>query len=289
MKLIYPFALMMSAVWLLAAQTYSLHTEQRVPVGQTYAFSATGFSGQFLSSGDRTLQADEFRVTFEGQARVMEVDKSGQPYKLSFTVQKFTRTQNGTNVDLLPSGSVLLADGGQHEHYWLSHGLLDKETEEAFAILYSAHQPDLYSADEIFGTNQARAVGETWPIDGARALKILEKGMQETGFPFTADQLTGTVRFTAVEKVAGSDCAQLDAQITVGNFTTKKLSPGIVVNNGTFQGEFSGCFPFEKSAQSFREGQNLHARVAATGPHGQQVEVTTDRKMEGTWLASGEK
>ncbi len=285
MKAFVALLLTAAAAGPLTAQTYIIHLTRHVAPGQTYAFSATGSSRQLASAGERTIKADDFQVNFEGRAKVVEVDRTGEPYKLAFTVAKFTRTKDDTTVDLLQPGTVIIADGSKSEKLSLQDGIMDTSTQQAFRVVYSAHQPNTISDDEIFGTKQARSVGESWPANAVLAADSVQK---EAGITIPPDQLSATTRFVAVNKIGGVDCAQVERHVNADNFSGKDPRSGISFTRGSLKAEIRGCYPLSPSAQSYKETQELQFDLPMTARDGSSMRMTAVSKAEVIWSASGE-
>jgi hypothetical protein len=90
------------------AQNYAVHMSNPVHAGQSYAVTAAATRLDKTLTGDRVLKAAEFQVNFQGRADVLEVDGKQQPFKIAFTVERFTKIEGGVTIDLLKSGSVIL-------------------------------------------------------------------------------------------------------------------------------------------------------------------------------------
>jgi hypothetical protein len=269
----------------LDGQTYSIQVNRHPSVGQIYAVSGSGSSRQLLSTGDRVLKAQEFQVTFEAQAKVEGVDKSGDPYRVAFTVARLSKTVGSATIDLLKPGTVVIADGSRTPHLTLKDGTMQKEVQDAFEVIYSAHQPDTSDDDAWLGTNQPRSVGETWPINAAVATSDLQR---QSGITISPDQLSGTASFAGINKLAGADCAHLTIQVRADNFSAKEIAPGISAKRASFTAELGGCFPIPKSALSFTEKRAFNVQFEASRPDGVTMEARGNFASTSTWLARGE-
>jgi len=270
------------ATGLAGAQTYPIHLSRKTHPGQTYTFSASGSQRRQMSNGGVTVQADEFEVNFQGTATVLETDTSGEAYKVSFTVKKFTRINGDSSVDLVPAGQTITVDGSQKQSYRVAGHSLNKAAHDAFNVVYSAHKPNSVSDDQVFGTNEQRSVGDKWPLNKSLAA---QSAAADAGISLSPEQLSGSVQFLAVDQIAGSDCAKVQGEMSAEGFSAKDADSGMYINPGSMKAEFRGCFPFDESAQSFRSGTTLQLHLRAISANGQEVEITGESKSDGEWIA----
>src|SRR5215471_757103 len=133
--------LAIAATTAVSAQNYAIYMSPPVHAGQSYTVSSTGSTLKRNSSGDRVLKEVDYQVQFQGGAAILEVDGKGRPVKMAFTVEKLTKIEKGTTIDLLQPGSVVVADGSLEQPIYLKDGMMEESVREAFQLVYSTHKP----------------------------------------------------------------------------------------------------------------------------------------------------
>jgi len=271
------------------AQNYAVHMSTPVHAGQSYAVTATGSRLEKTSTGDRVLKAAEFQVNFQGRADVLEVDGNQQPFKVAFTVERFTKIEGGVTIDLLKSGSVIIADGSQQQPISVKDSTTEESVREAFELIYFPGKPGDFTDNEIFGTKEAKAIGDTWSINPALLSESL-KGI----IAVPEGHLSGTVSLVAKDKIANIDCLSLRAELKADDLTPKDLPPGVTLDSGVTLDQASlqlivrGCYPTEDSRHSYRDGGELTMQMRLTSNDGVKIDITKAEKRDEVWAAAGD-
>jgi hypothetical protein len=255
--------------------------ETPVPVGQLYAVTASGSKLLKTSADNRLANAEDYQVSFQGRAEVIEVDRSGQPFKVAFTVKSLSKTANGETVDLVKPGTIILADGSLERPFSLKDGPVDQAVQDAFAVVYSAHKPNDVSDDDVFGSRTPRRIGESWPIDAAKGMKSLA----ENGLIIAEGHLNGTTSLVGKGKVGSSDCLNLRGEIKADGVSSKDFPPDVKVDEGSVQAVIHGCFPMAEAALSYSGGAELSLLIRLVTADGVKLQVTSAQKMDETWIA----
>ena len=205
-------------------------------------------------TGDRVLKATEFQVNFQGRADVLEVDGKQQPFKIAFTVERFTKIEGGVTIDLLKSGSVIIADGSQQQPISVKDSTTEESVRDAFELIYFPDQPDAFTDDEIFGTKEAKGIGDSWSINPA-LLSASLKGM----ITVPEGHLSGMVSLVAKDKIANIDCLSLRKELKADDLTSKDLRPGVTLDRA-LSADHSGLLPYRGfKALLQRRGRRDHA------------------------------
>jgi hypothetical protein len=268
---------------LASAQTYSIRIGTSVSAGQRYAVTASGVKTSKASAGDRVVKEEEYQVTFTGLAEVIEVDRSGRPFKIAFTVDSLKKTSDGQTVDLVNPGTVVLADGSQEDPFSLKDGKMDKALQDAFGVVYSAHKPNDVSGDDIFGIKTPRGIGESWPINDVAAIKSLA----ENGVIIPEGRLSGIVSLIGKDKVGSTDCLSLRGEMKADGLSSKKFPPSVKVEEAKLHASFRGCLPLDGAGLSHSAGADLTFVVLLARSDGQKLEVALTQKMDAVWSAIG--
>ena len=258
--------------------TYPIHFARNLTVGKTYSFTADGSLRAVMISGDQ-VKTQEFQVRFEGQANVGLVDKKGEAYRIEFTVSKFIRTEGGRASEVLPPGALIVADGSRDEKYTLKAGPMDDDPRQAFSIVFATHTPESVGDDDAFGSRQPRSIGESWPMNAELAAQDAQNNF---GMFVSAEQLSGTSHFVSIDKLAGAECAHLEAQMA----SDEKLGSGLAAKDASFRAHFEGCFPMNGVAGSFKESTEVHSHMQSAPESKPHVEMNFHQKSEATWIAN---
>ena len=265
-----------------SAQNYAIHMSAPVPAGQRFSVSSIGSTLKRNSSGDRVLKEVDYQVQFQGRAAILDVDGKGRPVKIAFTVEKLTKTERGTTIDLLKPGSVVVADGSLEQPIYLKDGTMDESVREAFRLVYSTHKPDDVTDDEVFGTKQAKRIGDRWPID----LALASENLKDSGVVIPVEHLSGTVSLIAKNKIGVVDCLDLRGELRADEFTMKQLPPGVTADRAGMQAVFRGCFPVESSQLSHKEGFDMTMQIRLTSSEGVKIDVIVSETREAVWMGA---
>jgi hypothetical protein len=269
------------AVPALDAQNYAIRMSTPVHAGQTYAVSASGSRLDKTSIGDRVLNSAEYHVNFQGGATILEVDGKGRPVKVSFTVERLTKIEGGMTIDLLKPGNVVMADSSLPQPIFLKDGTMEEPVRAAFQLVYSTHQSGDVTDDEIFGTEQAKEVGDSWPINAALA----SESLKDAGITVAPEHLSGKVSLVGKDKIGMVDCLDLSGEFRAQNVALKQVPPGVTVDGASVQAVFRGCFPVEISQLSHTEGADMLMQMRLTSKEGVKADITRSEKRDSVWLA----
>lgn len=275
-----PIVLALATAAIVSAQSYPIRMSTPDHAGQRYMFTGAGSKVSKTSAGDRVMNSEDYQVSFEGRAEILEVDKGGRAVKIAFTVQRFTKAADGATVDLLEVGSVILADGSQKKPFSLKGGTLDEAAQEAFGAVYPAHKPNDVSDDDVFGTRELKRIGDSWPIHPEKAYE----SMKETGFSIPEGHLSGTVRLVAKDRIASTDCLSIRGEL-LADAIAAELPNGVTLERGNMQGVFRGCFPLDGSGLSRKEGADITVQMRVASKDGTKFDVIFSQKSDDIWVA----
>jgi len=166
-------ALLTSTV--LLGQKYEVHLSPRNHAGDVFLYAGKATRFQQVSIAGQTMKQEEVSVELEARAEVLDVDASGEPVRVALTVSKFTMSENGATSEALKPGSVVLVDGGAEDPVALKGGKISVEARKAFDVVYTPHKPGSATDDDVFGTKEPKAFGESWPINAKFASEDAKK------------------------------------------------------------------------------------------------------------------
>jgi len=243
------------------AQDYEIKLTRPMKVGAEYHIAAVGHSSMksTIKVNGKVVeeQSKNFSVDFESDDKALEVDKNGEPSKVSLTVDKCILKQGGAEKPLLAKGAVVSASAKDDKKVFEIAGQpVDAETAEALDLVVGLGR-NRASDDEIFGTKERKKVGDRWAMNAELAAKELQDVMK--GSTVKKEDVAGTVTLDKVVKVGTTDCLQISAEMTVNNVTM----PDMEVAQMKVQAHFSGLFPIDLSKDIMEESGSLTMSITA--------------------------
>lgn len=264
------------------AQEYRIRLSLPDRPGNKYAISANAFNLERMSQGDHVLKDTEYRVEFEGHAEILGVDTKGQAVKIAFAVQRFVKTESGATTELLKPGATVLADDTRDEPLSLKDGPLSEEAREAFRLIHSRHKPGDPTDDEIFGTNEPKKIGESWAINS----KLASTNLSEEGMVIPPAGISGTVKLIGQDRIDGSGCLDIRAEVSVDGVSVKDPPPGYTVRSAPLHAMLQRCFLMGDANLSYRGRETFTAEIHFTSSGG-TIDVKFQKENEEVWKALG--
>jgi len=196
-------------------------------------------------------------LSFVGTERALS---AGRDQPEEYVVEELTRTTDGKTVELLPKGAKLASKpDGKEWQYELEGKPVSEEVSDALHTLLGRTVGGP-TDDEIFGTKQPRAVGESWNVD-------VNHLPPDEHIAFNPEGASGSMRFVGVRKVGETDCLDLQADLSVPSVSLKGLPEGAKVRSASMTGKFAGLFPADiklaSPSQSMVIDVKLQMEVAA--------------------------
>jgi hypothetical protein len=198
---------------LAAAQTYPVQLTRPWREADRYRISATGYpSKKIVATADGKVvdeESDRFDFEFEADGRVLAVRSDGGLAKQSVVVNNCLVRRDGVTRQLLPVGTVVIAAIGDGDKVLRINGeKVDKKTEDVLTLVISVDSG--VSDDAIFGTDRERAVGDSWSINSASAVKALR---EQVKMQASQDDTRGNVRIEKRVTVGREDCLVIGATL----------------------------------------------------------------------------
>ena len=245
---------------------YDVRITRPLKVGQKYRITADGalLRQVTLRSGREEKQQPEvgFGVRLEGTVEVLAVDDVGEESKVACTVDKCTRITPEGETPLVEKGKVIVAEGQEKDtKFTLKDGAaLPKGASEALELVISLDTGDTLTDDELFGTKEKKAVGESWPV----APEAVSKDAARVGVVVKPEDVEGLFRLDGVEKAEGQECLRLSGSLKMKRLTRSAdedddsgLPKGFAVTGGWMEARYSGLFPVDASAGSLSESVSM--------------------------------
>jgi hypothetical protein len=260
----------------LQGQNYELHLSPRDRAGDVFLYSASGTRSQQVSVAGQIMKQEEISVEFEGRAEVLDVDASGEPVRVALTVSKFTKSENGATSELLKPSSVVLVDGGAKNPVALKGEKISDDARKAFEVVYSPHKPGSATDDDIFGTKEPKAFGDSWPINA----KLASEDARKSGIEISPENLKGRTELVGKDRVGEADCLSVRAELVATDVALDDLPAGATVDAGTMLAKFSGCVPI--AGTSLRKGAEMSLKARFTA-NGSTIDIVSWQKSNETW------
>jgi hypothetical protein len=248
---------------------YAIKLERPLAVG--YQFKLTGTAtmekATVLNVGGKDQPAEEKKSTikFEGVAQVLKVDAKGRAVEESLTVAALTQTKGQDTLDLLKKDQVVVAryaDGkttftlkvDRPDKDKPDADKLDDDAAEALAaiVVLDADDPD---QDELYGSKDARKVGESWAVN----VEALRKGLKKQNMTVDAKDVTGKVTLAAQKTVDGRPQLEITGAVDVPKVEvdTETVEPGLTTEKSALRMTFRGVFPVDSALPVAAEQQAM--------------------------------
>jgi hypothetical protein len=156
--------------------------------------------------------AEAIDLHLVGDVKIDEVSPDGRAAVATLTVTTFV---NPSNQDvILPAGAVVHAtrvDGVLQPT--LEGGTLTADQSKLLLLAFPMERPGSRLGDELFGTPDPKAVGDTWPFNRAYVVDDL----REDGWATSESGLDGTVKLNQVAPCGKTQCLELQIEMKAAN------------------------------------------------------------------------
>lgn len=211
----------------LAAQPYPIDLGRKHSVEKVQIMRVKTVEEQRLTTqGDQgPLNTDLTHSQATLKARVERLSAWGAKiYKARITVLELQVLLNGQPVDVVPNGTVLVAENIQDETILsLPTGeRLPEETQKHLRLVITALD-DPEDNDGIFGSREPRNVGESWPVNS----DLASKKLREMDFQVPPEKITGKVKLLEATAVGRTPCLRLDLDMEFRDVRSRMFPPGL--------------------------------------------------------------
>jgi hypothetical protein len=262
-------------------------------VGDMYEFNITADSTAKNMAGKGDSQT--FKVTAQGTAKALAVDQAGRETRTELTIKKLTSDKGFGDVRPLAPNTVVLREvraQGFATYSIKGGGALAADAQLALMEVFGKglKEEDL-DDDEVFGTTEKKAVGDSWPVKKGPLVRSINEGAKGI-MQVREDSVTGTVKFSGVTQEGGTSYLNFDVAITINQMGTPvNAGPGMQQTvNVTLTMDVSYRLPADYSTGAVRQTQKLDMRLDTT-MQGIKATVNIMANKVGTrkWLPSGGK
>jgi hypothetical protein len=253
-----------------ADQRYEIRLTRPQKAGDRYDVAKQGTAKRIMvvsgPAGELRRVEHALAIELEATVTILKVDDQGRPLKKSLAVRRCRVTENGKVTEPVGSGKVIIAQsrGGRTE-ISLESGDLSKPARAALDVVvatYSGGPAD----DEIFGTAQPRAVGESWPISAAAAAK----DAAARDIAIREDDIQGRMRLVRIEKQGPRTALRLAATMDIRGFTLKKmkLPDGVAIDTARATAVYDALVPIDPALPQLQSAHSMTLDMAMKSTRG---------------------
>lgn len=208
--------------------------------------TVTDLTQQRIMKDGKLVKNESMRqhVELDAVAETLAVTADERPLRTRYTVKRFEARIGQGMTPMLPPGAVLTVKRGSdaEQSVTSSTGALDKQQMAAIKLVISLRESRA-GDQEIFGTTAPRAIGDSWPIDGARGKQSLE----EEGIA-TLRSMSGNTTLVGRREVGGLDCLEILGRMEADIAHLPGLPADTKVVRGKLRARLTGLFPIDEKA-----------------------------------------
>lgn len=246
------------------AQDYEIRVHRPVKVGQTYHESSVGSQKQKMAvtvNGQVVQQStDEFTIEFESDVTVVEVGKNGEASKESHSVSKCETVREGNREVLLAPGSILTVSAQESGmKFEAQGGPVAPNVAQALEVVISI-QKDAETDDQLYGTQERKKVGDSWPVNAEAVASNLRRTKAEA----KKDNVGGSATLAGLVKVGAIQCLEVRGAITLKNVGVP-MGPPFKTKTQSAEMTFDIKVPVDLALGRPEESSKMHMDLEATG------------------------
>lgn len=188
------------------ARSYRLVLHRPDRVGQRFRNVRTGSQLTRFKVDGQPVPAltKELRYACDGVETILAVTRTGLARKVRYQVDHLRVTRAGKTTDLLPRGTVVLAEKLPGDlRYTVDGKPLAAAARQIFISCLEVTELDNLTDDDYLGSTRPRLPGERWPVDRPKFLVSMNhelKGLQLNPRP---RDVSGQVTLVGLARIAG--------------------------------------------------------------------------------------
>jgi len=245
---------------IVAAQTYTVRMTSPFRVGDSYNLTITAENSevQKIKVGDQVVQDRNVSYTIELEAdvEVLEVGEKGAEISKRYVVIRCIQDRDHV---MFESGTIIEASKQGQKKQFKVNGV--EVTDELKGKLDNVI--DFYGRDvsqRIFGVAEPQAVGSTWSINKAEAVK----DMSERKIGMMEDAIDGSAKLVEVLEMDGMECLHISANIQAREIQLP-MPAGMKILVGDMRAEFDGIIPTDESIGPLYGAMSMELNIQASG------------------------
>ena len=224
-------------------------------------------------------QQREETAQMAARVEVLAVSARGEPTHSRFTIERFEFGSTGQASRAIPAGQVLdvtRGDTADHAVVTVNGTPATSELRHAVQLLVNLTTDDAgVSSDAVFGSSEARAPGETWPVDADRAAQSLAATSGVRG------HYTGATHFIGLATVRGVPCLSLEMTLDGDLDGLPDLPGGVTLDHAHLRTRGRMMIPSDEHLPRVQSTVETHLEIDAHGVV-QQHAATLHVVHEGT-------
>ncbi len=261
-------AALASAGVLSAQADYEIKFGRKSHVGDRFRVVSKGVDEQMVrmqfNGKDMPARRDGYEFELVADVEVLAVSDHGRENKAQLTVGKITRTLSNQTGEILPAGTVVLAErvNGKMKYTAGETPVVPMVAKvlDIAGFLSPGERDSDDEDDNVLGSGTRRKPGETWSINSeAAAASLAKRGIQTD-----ASHIRGTVTLHEVTQEAGVPVLRLSSQFQV-NDLKPPLPPGVEVDNCEVVATNAGLLPVDVTKGRLQDEMSLSMSVSAHG------------------------
>jgi hypothetical protein len=212
-----------------------------------------------VTDGDQIVRREDVdrEIELEAIEDVIRVDDAGTPVGLAYTIQHLVVETPAGRTEVLPGGWLVSAEHGGGATIVRSAKPLPDAAKRALDDILSP-LPSESSDDEIFGTDEPRAVGAVWPVNTALAAR--ELGGMSLDVP--AGAVRGQSQLVRLVEVRGQVCLEVAGELSIRD--TRLLDvPGARPEDAELRSSYRTRVPLDATSPEIDTTLHVEMDVAA--------------------------
>ena len=270
-----------------AAESHSIKLVRPYVVGETFTINgdATTTNTTALKVNGNAVPAapeanSKLFSTLEATKKVLSVDEKGKVETCLLTVKKLTSkaSEDADAEKLLDAGTAVSVKVGTKEVQFTIDG--KEVTGELAKVLGEFFDPrdDSTDDDDIFGTEEKVAVGDSWKIDS----KAAAEGLSKHGMKIGEDGVRGRMKLVGLVTKDGVECLDIRGEIEMVGFAPQ-LPDGMKLGSSEGRLKLEGLFPIDQSLQPINILAQMEFKMKAERQDAQPaIELTTSGLVKKT-------
>jgi hypothetical protein len=181
------------------------------------------------------------RVTLEAVAETLAVGADGRATKRRYQIEKVEADTAKRPRVIVPAGTeiVVTRAAGKRGTLHASSLALSEEDQRALEAVLPTTLGTT-TEQQVFGSHQPRAIGDSWPIDGELARTMLdESGIRPSGAP------RGVSRVLEKRAVGGEECLLILASLELDRFTPAEADPDAQLERASLRMRATSALPLD--------------------------------------------
>lgn len=207
-------------------------------------------------------QRKQTSVRFVALAEALAVNAVGKATRTRFEIERFEADGPHGPEPVLPPRTVLTVQRGSKPQQKVTSSAGPLDARQLAAVkLVTTLDVSRVTDQQIFGSAEPRAIGESWPIAGDMARESLAgEGMA------TAGRVEGSTRLLGVRKVGDVECLEVLARIEVSGLDPKDMPEGSEVERGELQARMTGLYPIDHQLPLLEQHQSMTIEIVTRVP-----------------------